>query len=84
MAQDAHEDSMDLSIMIYEFHNDGQEIVRGTLSTLTQRLDSAMLKGRSALYDPTWRGANGFIVTDAQGLEVGRWTERLRRDWAPT
>ena len=37
MAQDGHEATMDLSITIYEFHNDGQEIVRGTLSTLIDR-----------------------------------------------
>lgn len=78
-----HEETMDLRITIYEFHSDGREVVRGMLPTLTQRLDSAMLKGRSALYDPAWRGANGFIVTDGQGSEVGRWTERLKRDQAP-
>lgn len=82
-AQDGHEATMDLSITIYEFHNDGREICRGTLSTLTQRLDSAMLKGRSALYDPAWRGANGFIIKDSKGNEVGRWTERRSRNRLP-
>lgn len=74
---------MDLSITIYEFHDDGREVVRGTLATLTRRLDSAMLKGRSALYDPAWRGANGFVIRDSQGREVSRWTEQLVRDRPP-
>lgn len=65
------------------FRNDGREIVRGTLATLTQRLDGAMLKGRSALYDPGWRGANGFVVTDGQANEVGRWLQQMFRDRPP-
>ncbi|QZO02099.1 hypothetical protein [Chenggangzhangella methanolivorans] len=80
MAQGAHKPITELSIIVYEFHNDGREIVRGTLAALTRRLDSAMPKGRSALFDPAWRGANGFVITDGQGNEVGRWTQQLVRD----
>lgn len=64
---------MDLTGAIYEFLQDGREVIRARLPGLSAQLNSAVLKAKSALFLSEQAGANSFIIYDAVGIEVARW-----------